>query len=340
MAASPSNRPSTPQPGHACQVFLASDIYVTSGANHGDGLQGPQEVDQGDVYQLDRYAVPLRLVVSQAEGQDKRVAPGSELGEAWAAIRLEARYAMMAPEGDKMDLLVLLLGGTERVALPLSPIEAQVDYTLLSVEPAPDTMLLADRLCLPFARGTMITLAHGNQRAIEALKAGDWVLTRDHGKQCVRWIGNVRMRAVGAFAPVVIPAGTLGNLGDLIMSQHQRVFLPQRQELAGLSTHELLIRARHFVDSAPVYLREGGFVDYFGLVFDHHEIIYAEGIPAESLMVNDATLSRLPPEIAADIRACLPGLMQNPHFTTEAGWRFPDAIGPKRQFRARKGRGL
>ncbi|MBC7476595.1 MAG: Hint domain-containing protein, partial [Pseudorhodobacter sp.] len=188
---------------------------------------------------------------------------------------------------------------------------------------------------LSFARGTTITLANGNQRPIENLKAGDRVLTRDHGKQRVRWIGHARLRAVGAFAPVVISAGTLGNMGDLIVSQHHRVFLYQRHKMAGLNTNELLVQARHFVDGEQVYLREGGFVDYFSLVFDQHEIIYAEGIPSESLMVNDATVNRLPPDIAAEVKAQFPGLTQVPHYGTEAGRQFLDEIGPKLLFRKR-----
>ena len=338
MAAPPHAHPGPTPPGHACQIFRADDIFVTSGANQGDGVQGPQDVAPGDVYQLDRHATALRLVVSQPEGQAQHVEQGSEVGHPGAEIRLEARYALMAPDGDKVELLILLLDGTERYVLPLSPIGPQVDYTLLSVEPAPSGLLLADLLCLSFARGTMITLANGNQRAIENLKPGDRVLTRDHGKQRVRWIGHARLRAIGAFAPVVISAGTLGNAGDLILSQHHRVFLYQRQKLAGLSTNELLVQARHFVDGEQVYLREGGFVDYFSLVFDHHEIIYAEGIPSESLMVNDATVSRLPPEIAAEVKAQFPGLTQIPHFGTEAGRQFLDEIGPSALFKGRVGR--
>jgi hypothetical protein len=134
---------------------------------------------------------------------------------------------------------------------------------------------------------------------------------------------------------VVIPAGALGNGGDLILSQHHRVFLYQRQKLSGLTTSELLVQARHFVDDAQVYLRTGGFIDYFSLVFDRHEIIYAEGIPSESLIVNDATVNRLPPDIAADVQAKFPGLSQNPHFGTEAGRQFLDAIGPDWRFRGR-----
>jgi len=244
----------------------------------------------------------------------------------------------MAPDGDKVELVVLRLDDGQRCVLPLSPIGTDVDYTLLSVEPAPTDLMLADLLCLSFARGTMITMADGAQRPIEALHPGDPILTRDHGRQPIRWIGHARLRAVGAFAPVVISAGTLGNGGDLILSQHHRVFLYQRQKLPGLSTSELLVQARHFVDEDHVYLRTGGFVEYFSLVFDQHEIIYAEGIPSESLMVNDATLNRLPPDIAAEVKAQFPGLTQNPHFGTEAGRQFLDDIGPDRLFKGRGGR--
>ena len=244
----------------------------------------------------------------------------------------------MAPDGDKVELLILQLDNDARFVLPLSPIGPQVDYTLLTVEPAPTDLMLADLLCLSFARGTVITLADGAQRAIEALHPGDPILTRDHGRQPIRWIGHARLPAVGAFAPVVITAGTLGNDGDLILSQHHRVFLYQRNRLPGLKTAELLVQARHFVDGEQVYLRTGGFVDYFSLVFDHHEIIYAKGVPSESLMVNDATVNRLPPEIAAEVKAKFPGLSQAPHFGTEAGRQFLDEIGPAALFKGRGGR--
>ncbi len=324
-------------PGHACQVFRACDIYVAQGSNQGDDLCGPDQVDPGDVYHLDAAAQPRRLVVSQPVGGTQQVASGSDAGHEGQEVRLEARFALMAPDGDKVELLVLLLGDV-RYVLPLSPIGPQLDYTLLAVAPAPADLLLADLLCLSFAHGTMITLADGAQRAIETLCPGDPILTRDHGRQPIRWIGHARLRAVGAFAPVVITAGTLGNGGDLVLSQHHRVFLYQRQKVAGLTTSELLVQARHFLDGEAVYLREGGFVDYYALVFDRHEIIYAEGIPSESLMVNDATVSRLPPEIAAEVKARFPGLTQNPHFGTEAGRQFLEAIAPQRLFKGRGGR--
>lgn len=201
------------------------------------------------------------------------------------------------------------------------------------MEEAPDDAGLSDLLCISFARGTMITLATGAQMPIEMLSPCDRVLTRDHGGQPIRWIGRATLKAVCPFAPVVITAGTLGNSGDLIVSQHHRMFLYQRERIAGLPTSELLVQAKHLVDGERVFLREGGFVDFLSIVFDHHEIIYAEGIPAESLMVNDATVNRLPAELSADVKARFPGLRQVQHFGTEAGRQFLDAVGAEALFK-------
>ena len=309
-------------PGHACLLLRAQDIAVTGGANLGDCLGAPDAVCLGDSYALDPAAVALRLVVAHAAvGEVQQVAFGSDLGMPGDAVHLVARYNLMGEDGLAVELLILRLDGAAGglFALPLSPIAAQIGYTLLKIDDAPAEAPLSDLLCVSFARGTLITKADGSQCPIEALTLGARILTRDHGAQPLRWLGRATLRGVGAFAPVVITTGAMGNTGDLIVSQHHRMFIYQRERHAGLPTAEILVQARHLVDGDRVFLRTGGFVDYFSLVFDHHEIIYAEGIPAESLMVNEATLSRLPPALADAVKARFPGLSQHQHFGTEAG---------------------
>lgn len=318
-----------PLPDHTCQVFEANAIFVRFGANAGDALEGPKAVCPGDIYELEPDAAALRLVVTRPVGGAQMVAPDSEVGDVGDPVLLEARYALMGSDGNKVELLVLVAGG-QRLALPLSPMAAQTEYTLLAIEPAPPELSLSDLLCVSFVAGTLITLANGEQRTIETLRPGDRVLTRDHGPQPLRWVGRATLRAVGSFAPVVIAAGTLGNSGDLIVSQHHRMFLYQRNRTPGLPTAELLVQAKHLVDRSSIFIREGGFVNFFSLVFDRHEIIYAEGVPAESLMVTEAIVSRLPPELAEEVRQTFPGLSQNQHFGTEAGRQVLDAIGRER----------
>ncbi|MDR5651851.1 Hint domain-containing protein [Ruixingdingia sedimenti] len=310
-------------------VYPAGDIYVVSGANLGDGLGAPAELSLGDIYELDPDAQPRLLALAQprgdaaAAGRQQLVAPGSEVGAPGDPVMLTARLVMMAPDGDRVELLVLhhRAAGRSSAAgihvLPLSAIAPRTEYTLLSAEDSPADVRLADLLCLSFCRGTRIALASGAQVPIEQLQPGDRVLTRDHGPQPLRWIGRTTLRARGGFAPVVIAAGTMGNDADLIVGQHHRLFLYQRDRRAGVATAELLVQARHLVDGSRIYLREGGFAEYFSLVFERHEIIYAEGIPVESLMINDTTIARLPDGLAEELRARFPGLSQSQHFGTE-----------------------
>jgi hypothetical protein len=324
--------PPRPTAGQAAQVFPDWAIFVRMGVNEGDSIAGPEAVALGDTYALDPQAAPLRLVVLAPQDGAQVVADTSQIGQAGAVVALVAHYTLMAPDGDRVEMLLLDLG-TERAVLPLAPMVPGQGYALVAVDERPGDLRLADLLCLSFARGTMITMGDGRQRAIESLKPGNRVLTRDHGRQSIRWIGQSRLRATGEFAPVVITAGTLGNEGDLILGQHHRVFLYQRQKLPGLSTAELLVQARHLVDDDRVYIRTGGWTDYFSLVFDAHEIIYAEGVPSESLLVTEAVVSRLPADVADEVKSRFPGLTQSQHFGTEAGRQALEGIAPSRLYR-------
>lgn len=315
----------TNHPSQAVQVLPAVALVVIHGVNLGETITMPDDVLPGDVYRLDQDALPYRLVLLR-QGADLQIA---ETGE---AVTCPARYELMSEDGDRVAVLYLQPEYSDAVILPLSPISTRKTYQLLAVEPNPVDVGLSDLLCVSFLRGTRITLMSGEQRAIETLHPGDRILTRDHGGQELRWVGKATLRAVGTFAPVVISAGTLGNSGDLIVSQHHRMFLYQRSKKPGLAASELMVQAKHLVDGDRVFLREGGFVDYFSLVFDRHEIIYAEGIPAESLMVNDATVSMLPPELAAEVRANFPGLAQVQHFGSEAGRHVMAEIGAESLF--------
>lgn len=321
-------------PGQLCQVFASDDIFVSIGVNINEGLSSLEEVCLGDIYQLEHDATPKKLVLERG-GAGQVVAEGSDLGTPGTPgtnVTIAARFTMLAPDGDKLELLALhLTAGNDSAGgyyiFPLSPMGEKIEYTLIRAEePQPDERLI-DLLCISFARGTQISLGDGSQKPIEHLAVGDRVLTRDHGPQALLWIGHVTLRAVGAYAPVVISAGVLGNAGDLVVSQHHRMFLYQRNRAKAVPKSEILVQAKHLVNGDTVFLRESGFVDYYSLVFDAHEIIYAEGIPAESLMVTEAIVSRLPPELAAEVKQRFPAVSQNQHFGVEAGPNDLAALG-------------
>ena len=132
-----------------------------------------------------------------------------------------------------------------------------------------------------FAKGTLIETASG-EKAVEHLRAGDLVRTLDHGDQPIRWIGSVRRPALGKLAPIKICKGALGNRRDLMVSpQHRMLLTGWRAELF-FGECEVLATAKSLVNDRDIVRVEGGFVDYFHILFDTHEIIFAEGALSES----------------------------------------------------------
>lgn len=311
--------------GYAATVYTGDTLPVISGANAVDPLPLPTESVPGDYYRLTDHAQPQLLVLDLSapgagddpaiEGQigAGRIGAGSELGAPGDRVCLRGRLSLMAPDGDLVEVLVLETPGAGRLALPLSPLRARTTYTLIAADDRPGPIRLADVVTGAFARGTRIALGDGRQVPVEDLAPGEAVITRDHGVQVLRWKGAVRLRAEGGFAPVMVMPGVMGNPGPLVVSPHHRLFLYRRDARAIAGAAELLVQARHLVDGQNLVRREGGFVEYFSLVFDQHEVIYAEGVPCESLMVCPATLTRLPETLAGPLRAAFPGLNQRLH---------------------------
>lgn len=327
-----------PAADYACHVLPGTAFRVIAGANLGDPLLGTEELCPGDVYRLDTDAPALHLAVSDRQSipgrvlspasDGLRVAQGSEIGRPGAALRPAARLTFLGREGHKVDLLLIEItggrdgdGAAEWAALPLDPVEPGQGHTLIGIDTAPAPVRLADITAVAFGQGTRITLADGRQAAVETLRPGDRLLTRDHGPQPLRSVLQRTVRTVGPHAPVVIPSGTLGNAGDLILGQQQRIFVYQRGDDRLTETAEMLVKAHYLVDGERIFQRPGGFGDFFALVLDRHEVIYAECIPVESLEVSARTLAAMPEDMARKVGDALPGLDHRPHVGTEADRR-------------------
>lgn len=323
-------------PGYATHVYGAESMRVVSGANLGDPVGGFDACLPGDVYRLHPAARARKLVLRSAADTTavQKIAKGSEVGAEGDRVSLLALLTLLAHDGDRLAVVTIRHDPSGAIfAIPLSPMVAKAEYTLVELSEDASGIRLADFICVSFAAGTLITLPGGQQRRIESLRPGDPVLTRDSGAQAVKWVGKATLRAEGSFAPVVITAGTLGNTSDLLVSPHHRIFIYQRGARRVGGTAEILVQAKHLVDDDRVWRREGGFVDYYSLVFERHEIIFAEGIPAESLMVNQETVRLLPAELAQELTDRFPGLRQSQHFGTETSRGALEAVGRDSLFR-------
>ena len=132
-----------------------------------------------------------------------------------------------------------------------------------------------------FTRGTLIKTDQG-ELAIEELAAGDMVLTMDHEYQPIRWIGSSKRAATGDLAPILIRKGALGNDRDLRVSPQHRMLLQGWQAEMLFGEVEVLATAKSLLNDHSILRDEGGEVEYFHMLFDRHEIIYAEGCLSES----------------------------------------------------------
>ena len=150
------------------------------------------------------------------------------------------------------------------------------------------------------------------QRPVESLQPGDLVLTADHGLQPLRWVGRRTVPAQGALAPIRIRTGTFGNDRDLLVSPQHRMLMQgyRAQLITGQS--EVFAAATHLVDGHNVLRETGGTVTYVHLLFDRHEVIFADGAATESFHPGqvgiDAVLApareelfRIFPQLRADL---------------------------------------
>ena len=285
-------------PSNTIAVFSADDFVVTDGVAEGEGISFMDEVMLDDVYQLGAGRTRRALTYEKTDGSAFKVAADSDLGTAGNLLYLDCAITLMAPDGATYEALILVEVENDEAAevymMPLATLKHECDYRLVGTNREAAAAKFGDVACVRFARGTHITLASGAQVPIEELNIGDRVLTRDAGPQEIRWIGETTLRAVGDFAPVVISEGALFNTRDLLLSPDHRLFIYQREDRLGAGRSEVLVKVRHLINGDTVYQKDGGFVDYFQILFDDHQIIYAEGIAAETLLVDDRTRAALP----------------------------------------------
>lgn len=305
-----------------CHVIDAGHIVCIQGVNRGDRLGSADDLCLGDVYEVSANATAT-VLSTRLDARDSAagtsslchvVSPDSETGSPGDIVTIEARLTFMGADGSTAEALLLAVAdGLAPKLLPLSPIGPRVGYTLIQCDAAPAAARLADALAPALGRGTAIAMADGTQRPVESLVAGDLVLTRDNGPQPVRQVLTGTVRALGQFAPIVVAPGALGNARPLVLGQQQRVYVYGGGASGGRGARSaLLVSVGDLADDERIARRPGGFFDYIGLVFDRHEVIYAECVPTESILVNDDTVGRLLPWARALLEDGVPGLSHEP----------------------------
>ncbi|MGB0506247.1 MAG: Hint domain-containing protein [Pikeienuella sp.] len=161
-----------------------------------------------------------------------------------------------------------------------------------------------------FARDTKIRTTSG-ETAVQNLSVGDKIETRDNGVQTIRWIGSRLAPAVGPLAPIAFAAGLFGNENVLRVSPLHRILVQGWRAEMLFGEREVLVAAKHLVNGDSVYVDAGGVVEYHHILFDNHEIIYANGVPTESLHPGRESIDGFGLEAREEIFSLFPELRKD-----------------------------
>ena len=137
-----------------------------------------------------------------------------------------------------------------------------------------------------FTRGAMVETPEG-PKAIEDLREGDLVLTRDRGPQPIRWVGSSKVtgETLAQFPelrPIRIAADALGDNAETLVSPQHRMLMTGWRAEALFGETEVLATAKSLVNDTTITVADVPEVEYFHILFDAHEIIRADGAWSES----------------------------------------------------------
>jgi hypothetical protein len=170
------------------------------------------------------------------------------------------------------------------------------------------------------------------------LKAGDIVKVGNGRTAPIRLVmqralSDADLQKWPKLRPVVISRGALGQglpVADLRVSPQHRILInsPIAQRMFG--TPEVLIAAIKLTMLPGVYIDQNATgVTYVHILFDDHQIVYAEGAPTESLLSGPFTLQTLPPESREELLLLFPE-MGRPDYVAEPARTIPCARTQKR----------
>ncbi|MBN2905978.1 MAG: Hint domain-containing protein [Rhodobacteraceae bacterium] len=170
------------------------------------------------------------------------------------------------------------------------------------------TSLPSDPPSIPcFTKGTLIETPTG-PLPVECLRVGDPVMTLDHGEQPIRWIGQRSVAGRGSMAPITVAAGALGNHRRLRVSPQHRILVGDWRAQVYFGRSQVLVAAKHLVNGTTIRQTPVARVSYVHFAFDSHQVVFAEGIPTESLHLGAMALSSMDRAARDEICAVFPEL--------------------------------
>ncbi len=146
-------------------------------------------------------------------------------------------------------------------------------------------------LILCFVPGCKISTPTGPVDVVD-LKAGDLVITKDNGLRPIGWIGGkrvtkTRQMVAPHLAPIHIKAGSLGDglpMADMKVSPQHRILMSDYKSRLYFGHEEVFVPAKTLINDTDIrQVSQYEETYYYHIMFDKHEVIYANGVETESL---------------------------------------------------------
>ncbi|MBT8417539.1 MAG: Hint domain-containing protein [Silicimonas sp.] len=161
-----------------------------------------------------------------------------------------------------------------------------------------------------FASGTLLATPKG-ERPVDELRAGDLVVTADHGAQPILWAGKSDRHWPGCSPddlPILIKADAIGGglpVRDLVVSPQHKLLVPPADRCGA----GVLAPVKGMTALAGVRRMNGKRqITYHHILFGQHEIVFAEGIACESFYPGQMAMRMLPPAQRREVLDLLPAL--------------------------------
>ena len=167
-----------------------------------------------------------------------------------------------------------------------------------------------------FVKGTAIRCEYGDV-AIENLRVGDNVWTSDGILSEIKWIGRRILSGIDLtnnphLKPIRIKKNALGPntpSKDLLVSPQHRMLLDGWRVDLLFSQNEVLAAAKHLVNDHSITVENSSdTVEYFHILFETHEIIYANDALSESFHPGQWAIDSLDNAVREEVFELFPHL--------------------------------
>ena len=282
-------------------------IFGQGGNDSLDGGEGDDQIEGGDGQDT----------ITSGGGDDR--AEGGQGSDLFNFTSGGDHTIVGGEDADGTDVDVLNLSGLDRS-----------QYTLTKTGPESGTIEFRDadgnvtgtttyseieEVVICFTPGTTIATRRG-EIPVQQIKVGDLVVTRDNGLQPVRWVGRRNLgrdnllRTPG-FNPVRIKAGAFGEgvpQRDMMVSPNHRMLVASETAEVMFSEREVLVAAKHLVGLDGVDTVTPDKVSYIHMLFDNHEVVFADGTWAESFQPGAHSMAGIQSEQRSEILSLFPEL--------------------------------